>query len=273
MQEAVQAKDLPPLDVDAANVFSQSERILQEHVRRHNTNSTELKDPIQRVLHHPDFIADRAAMRPGSRWSRLWLPPPPTSARSRPRHQSHGTVPRSRSPRTFPQDHVPVRCLVSVTIHRSRPLITPGGHVPRWSPAPITAQRSRPPIARVVVTIPSPPHDPLVTSRISGHIPLLTPGCHGPTLPHVPWVTSPFPPHVPWSRPPPPRQFIPLHMMRCSDWQWGTWLMGVFMAPSSKPGAGSAWLVGTLRHFTPSVALVRALGPPASSPAGAAVQK
>ncbi len=58
MQEAVQAKDLPPLDVDAANVFSQSEHILQEHVHRHNTDATELKDLIQRVLHHPDFNAD-----------------------------------------------------------------------------------------------------------------------------------------------------------------------------------------------------------------------
>ncbi len=58
MQEAVQAKDLPPLDVDAPNVFSQSERILQEHVHRHTTDATELKDLIQRVLHHPDFNAD-----------------------------------------------------------------------------------------------------------------------------------------------------------------------------------------------------------------------
>jgi hypothetical protein len=55
MQEAVQAKDLPPLDVDAANVFSQSEHILQEHVHQHNTDATELKDLIQRVLHHPEF--------------------------------------------------------------------------------------------------------------------------------------------------------------------------------------------------------------------------
>jgi hypothetical protein len=58
MQEAVQAKDLPPLDLDAANSFSQSEHILQEHVRRHNTNATELKDLIQRAIHHPDFNAD-----------------------------------------------------------------------------------------------------------------------------------------------------------------------------------------------------------------------
>ena len=37
MQEAIEAKDLPPLDVDASNVFSTSERILQEHVCKHGT--------------------------------------------------------------------------------------------------------------------------------------------------------------------------------------------------------------------------------------------
>ncbi len=58
VQEAIAAGDLPPLDVDAANVFSQSERILQEHVRKHGTNSGELQDLTQRVLHHPDFNAD-----------------------------------------------------------------------------------------------------------------------------------------------------------------------------------------------------------------------
>jgi hypothetical protein len=62
MQEAVQAKDLPPLDVDAANVFSQSEHIPQEHVRQHNTYSTELKDLIQRVFHHPDFTLHSVGM-------------------------------------------------------------------------------------------------------------------------------------------------------------------------------------------------------------------
>ncbi len=41
-----------------AQIFSTSERILQEHVRKHGTNATELKDLIQRVLHHPDFNAD-----------------------------------------------------------------------------------------------------------------------------------------------------------------------------------------------------------------------
>ena len=51
----VEAGDLPPLDRDAANVFTESERILQEHVLKHGTNAHELKDLIQRVLHHPDF--------------------------------------------------------------------------------------------------------------------------------------------------------------------------------------------------------------------------
>ena len=58
VQEAVEAGDLPPLDRDAADVFSESERILQEHVRKHGTNANELKDLIQKVLHHPDFNAD-----------------------------------------------------------------------------------------------------------------------------------------------------------------------------------------------------------------------
>ncbi len=55
VQEAVAAGDLPPLDADAAIVFSRSELILQDHFRRHNTNAAELKDLIQRVLRHPDF--------------------------------------------------------------------------------------------------------------------------------------------------------------------------------------------------------------------------
>jgi hypothetical protein len=58
VQEAIATGELPALDVDAANVFSQSERILQEHVRKHGTNAGELQDLIQRVLHHPDFNAD-----------------------------------------------------------------------------------------------------------------------------------------------------------------------------------------------------------------------
>ena len=58
VQEAIAAGDIPPLDVDAADVFSQSERILQEHVRIHGNNAVELQHLIQRVLHHPDFNAN-----------------------------------------------------------------------------------------------------------------------------------------------------------------------------------------------------------------------
>ncbi len=57
VQESVAAGDLPTLDVDAANDFSLSECILQDHVRNHDVNSTELevtrRDLIQMVLHHP----------------------------------------------------------------------------------------------------------------------------------------------------------------------------------------------------------------------------
>ncbi len=41
VQEAVAAGDLPLLDVDAANVFSRSECILQEHVCKHDVNTEE----------------------------------------------------------------------------------------------------------------------------------------------------------------------------------------------------------------------------------------
>jgi hypothetical protein len=58
VQEAVAAGHLPPLDVDAANVFSKSELIQQDHVCNHNFNATELRDLIQMVLHNPDFNAD-----------------------------------------------------------------------------------------------------------------------------------------------------------------------------------------------------------------------
>jgi hypothetical protein len=58
VQEAVAAGDLNPLDADAANVFSLSKRIPQDHFRRYNTNAAELKDLIQMVLHHPDFNAN-----------------------------------------------------------------------------------------------------------------------------------------------------------------------------------------------------------------------
>ncbi len=58
VQEAIAAGGIPPLDVNAAEVFSQSEHILQEHVRKHGKNDAELKDLIQKVLHHPDFNAN-----------------------------------------------------------------------------------------------------------------------------------------------------------------------------------------------------------------------
>jgi hypothetical protein len=54
VQEAVAAGDLPPLDV---NVFSQSEYIVQEHVRKHGIKAAELQDLILRVLHHRVFNA------------------------------------------------------------------------------------------------------------------------------------------------------------------------------------------------------------------------
>ncbi len=55
VQEAIAAGDIPPLDVDASVVFSQSERILQEHVRKHGNNASAVQDLIQKVLHHRDF--------------------------------------------------------------------------------------------------------------------------------------------------------------------------------------------------------------------------
>jgi CheY-like chemotaxis protein len=36
-------------------MFSTSERIIQDHVRKYKTKAAELKDLIQEVLHHPDF--------------------------------------------------------------------------------------------------------------------------------------------------------------------------------------------------------------------------
>ncbi len=50
-----QAGHLPPLNADDANMFSTSERIIQDHVRKYKTTAAELKDLIQEVLHHPDF--------------------------------------------------------------------------------------------------------------------------------------------------------------------------------------------------------------------------
>ena len=50
-----QAGHLPPLNADDTNMFSTSERIIQDHVRKYKTKAAELKDLIQEVLHHPDF--------------------------------------------------------------------------------------------------------------------------------------------------------------------------------------------------------------------------
>jgi hypothetical protein len=46
---------LLPLNVDDARVFSASERLAQEHVKKYKTGAAELKDLIQQVLHHQDF--------------------------------------------------------------------------------------------------------------------------------------------------------------------------------------------------------------------------
>jgi hypothetical protein len=46
---------LSPMNVDAASMFSASEHIVQEHVKKHKNGAEELKDLIQEVLHHPDF--------------------------------------------------------------------------------------------------------------------------------------------------------------------------------------------------------------------------
>ena len=74
VREAVEAGDLPPVDRDAANVFTESERILQKHVLKHDTNANELKDLIQMVLHHPDFNADEVPRhaRASDEGSRGW---------------------------------------------------------------------------------------------------------------------------------------------------------------------------------------------------------
>ena len=56
--KSFQAKDLPALDEDAANVFSKSEHILLDHATKRFKNASELKELIQEVLHHPDFDLD-----------------------------------------------------------------------------------------------------------------------------------------------------------------------------------------------------------------------
>jgi hypothetical protein len=49
---------LPPLNIDDASVFSSSEHLVQEHVKKYKTGAAELKDLIQQVLHRPDFNPD-----------------------------------------------------------------------------------------------------------------------------------------------------------------------------------------------------------------------
>jgi hypothetical protein len=84
VQEAVAAGDLPPLDVEAGHVFSLSEHILQEHVLKHCKNANELKDLIQRVLHHPDFNADEVDHDMHERLMRAVEPPLPGEVLSGP---------------------------------------------------------------------------------------------------------------------------------------------------------------------------------------------
>ena len=43
------------MNVDDASIFTASERLIQEHVRKYKSGAAELKDLIQQVLHHPDF--------------------------------------------------------------------------------------------------------------------------------------------------------------------------------------------------------------------------
>jgi hypothetical protein len=46
---------LPPLNVDDASVFSSSEHLVRQYVKKDKTGAKELKDLIQEVFHHPDF--------------------------------------------------------------------------------------------------------------------------------------------------------------------------------------------------------------------------
>lgn len=46
---------LPPLNADDAGLFTESERLIQEHVKKYKSGAAELKDLIQQVLHHPAF--------------------------------------------------------------------------------------------------------------------------------------------------------------------------------------------------------------------------
>ena len=46
---------LPPLNEDDACMFTESERLIQEHIKKYKSGAAELKDLIQQVLHHPAF--------------------------------------------------------------------------------------------------------------------------------------------------------------------------------------------------------------------------
>ena len=46
IEKSFQAKDLPALDEDAANVFSKSERILLDYTTKRFKNASELKELI-----------------------------------------------------------------------------------------------------------------------------------------------------------------------------------------------------------------------------------
>ena len=46
---------IPNPDREMAGLFSRSEEMLQDHCKLYATSKAELKDLIQKVLHHPDF--------------------------------------------------------------------------------------------------------------------------------------------------------------------------------------------------------------------------
>ena len=48
------------------DLFTASERLIQEHVKKHKNGSSELKDLIQQVLHHPILDPDEVDHESGS---------------------------------------------------------------------------------------------------------------------------------------------------------------------------------------------------------------
>lgn len=55
-ESTFQANLLPPLDLEATQLFNRSERILQDYIRgRDGFSAKDLEQLIQDVLHHPDF--------------------------------------------------------------------------------------------------------------------------------------------------------------------------------------------------------------------------